>query len=119
MIDTSEPTPLQFRILGPLEADADGRVLELGGRKQRAVLGALLLRAGEVVPDERLIDDVWGDNPPASAAHGLEAYVSRLRGVLAPHGVVLLRGGGGYRLDVGRAVVDAQVFATLVEEARS
>ena len=117
MIDTSEPTPLQFRILGPLEADADGRVLELGGRKQRAVLGALLLRAGEVVPDERLIDDVWGDNPPASAAHGLEAYVSRLRGVLAPHGVVLLRGGGGYRLDVGRVVVDAQVFATLVEEA--
>jgi basic membrane lipoprotein Med (substrate-binding protein (PBP1-ABC) superfamily)/DNA-binding SARP family transcriptional activator len=109
--------PLQFRILGPLEADADGRVLELGGRKQRAVLGALLLRAGEVVPDERLIDDVWGDNPPASAAHGLEAYVSRLRGVLAPHGVVLLRGGGGYRLDVGRVVVDAQVFATLVEEA--
>jgi basic membrane lipoprotein Med (substrate-binding protein (PBP1-ABC) superfamily)/DNA-binding SARP family transcriptional activator len=117
VIDTSEPTPLQFRILGPLEADVDGRVLELGGRKQRAVLGALLLRAGEVVPDERLIDDVWGDDPPVSAAHGLEAYVSRLRGVLAPHGVVLLRGGGGYRLDVGRASVDAQVFTTLVEEA--
>jgi basic membrane lipoprotein Med (substrate-binding protein (PBP1-ABC) superfamily)/DNA-binding SARP family transcriptional activator len=95
----------------------DGRVLELGGRKQRAVLGALLLRAGEVVPNERLIDDVWGDSPPASAAHGLEAYVSRLRGVLGPHGVYLLRGGGGYRLDLGRAVVDAQVFVTLVEDA--
>ena len=95
----------------------DGRALELGGRKQRAVLAALLLRAGEVVRDERLIDDVWGDSPPASAAHGLEAYISRLRGVLAPHGVLLRRGGGGYRLDLGPAVVDAQVFASLVEEA--
>jgi basic membrane lipoprotein Med (substrate-binding protein (PBP1-ABC) superfamily)/DNA-binding SARP family transcriptional activator len=94
-----------------------GRGLELGGRKQKAVLGALLLRMGEAVPDERLIDDVWGENPPASAAHGLEAYVSRLRGVLAPHGVILLREGGGYRLDIGSAVVDAHVFATLVEEA--
>jgi basic membrane lipoprotein Med (substrate-binding protein (PBP1-ABC) superfamily)/DNA-binding SARP family transcriptional activator len=117
VIDTSQSTPLQFRILGALEADVDGRVLELGGRKQRAVLGVLLLRADEVVSTERLIDDVWGDSPPASAAHGVEAYVSKLRGVLAPHGVLLRRGGGGYRLDLGRAVLDARVFATLVDDA--
>jgi basic membrane lipoprotein Med (substrate-binding protein (PBP1-ABC) superfamily)/DNA-binding SARP family transcriptional activator len=117
VIDTSEPTPLHFRILGALEADVDGRMLELGGRKQRAVLGVLLLRAGEVVPTERLIDDVWGDTPPASAVHGVEAYVSKLRGVLEPHGVFVRRGGGGYRLDLGAAVLDAQAFATLVDDA--
>jgi DNA-binding SARP family transcriptional activator/basic membrane lipoprotein Med (substrate-binding protein (PBP1-ABC) superfamily) len=80
-------------------------------------LGALLLRAGEVVPDERLVDEIWADSPPASAAHSLEAYVSRLRQVLAPHGVALERRGGGYRIGLGRAVLDARVFEALVEEA--
>ncbi len=100
-----------------LEAEIEGRALELGGRKQRAVLAALLLRAGEVVPDERLVDDIWGENPPASAAHSLEAYVSRLRQALAPHGVALERRGGGYRISLGRAVLDSLVFEALVEEA--
>jgi DNA-binding SARP family transcriptional activator/basic membrane lipoprotein Med (substrate-binding protein (PBP1-ABC) superfamily) len=113
---TTEPDPLQLRTLGPLEAEADGRV-ELGGRKQRAVLGALLLRAGEVVTDARLIDDVWGDGPPASAAHTLEAYVSRLRRELGPHGIALERHPGGYRLRLGPAVLDAQVFEARVDEA--
>jgi basic membrane lipoprotein Med (substrate-binding protein (PBP1-ABC) superfamily)/DNA-binding SARP family transcriptional activator len=64
-----------------------------------------------------VIDDVWGDTPPASAVHGVEAYVSKLRGVLEPHGVFVRRGGGGYRLDLGGAVLDAQAFATLVDDA--
>jgi DNA-binding SARP family transcriptional activator len=95
----------------------DGRTLELGGRKQRAVLAALLLRVGEIVADERLIDDLWGESPPASAAHTVEAYVSRLRRELAPHGVTLERRGGGYRLGLGAAVLDAQVFEELVSNA--
>jgi DNA-binding SARP family transcriptional activator/basic membrane lipoprotein Med (substrate-binding protein (PBP1-ABC) superfamily) len=69
------------------------------------------------VPDERLVDDVWGDRPPASSAHGLEAYVSRLRQALAPHGVALERRGGGYRIDLGAAALDAQVAAALVDDA--
>ena len=77
----------------------------------------MLLRAGEVVPDQRLVDDIWGDNPPASAAHSLEAYVSRLRQALAPHGVTLERRGGGYRIDLGPAVLDSRVFEALVVEA--
>lgn len=77
----------------------------------------MLLRAGEVVPDEHLVDEVWGDSPPASAAHSLEAYVSRLRQALAPHGAALERRGGGYRIDLGRAVLDSQVFEALVDEA--
>jgi DNA-binding SARP family transcriptional activator/basic membrane lipoprotein Med (substrate-binding protein (PBP1-ABC) superfamily) len=115
--ETSESEPIRFRILGALEAEVEERALELGGRKQRAVLAALLLRAGKVVPDERLVDEIWGDSPPASAAHTLETYVSRLRQVLAPHGVDLERRGGGYRVALGRAVLDSRVFEALVEEA--
>jgi DNA-binding SARP family transcriptional activator/basic membrane lipoprotein Med (substrate-binding protein (PBP1-ABC) superfamily) len=81
------------------------------------VLAALLLRAGEVVPDARLVDEVWGESPPASAGHGLEAYVSRLRRSLAGHGVGIERRAGGYRLNLGSAVLDSQVFVELVESA--
>jgi basic membrane lipoprotein Med (substrate-binding protein (PBP1-ABC) superfamily)/DNA-binding SARP family transcriptional activator len=69
------------------------------------------------VPDERLIDDIWGERPPASAAHSLEAYVSRLRQALAPYGVALERRGGGYRIGLGPAVLDSLVFEALVAEA--
>jgi DNA-binding SARP family transcriptional activator/basic membrane lipoprotein Med (substrate-binding protein (PBP1-ABC) superfamily) len=115
--ETSESESLRFRILGPIEAEVEGRALDLGGRKQRAVLAALLLRAGQVVPDHRLVDEIWGDSPPASAAHSLEAYVSRLRQALAPHGATLERRGGGYRIGLGRAVLDSRVFEALVDEA--
>ena len=93
------------------------RTLELGGGKQRAALGALLLRAGTVVSDSRLVEAIWGEHPPASAAHGLEAYVSRLRTELVPHGVALERQGGGYRLELGSAILDARVFEELADEA--
>lgn len=109
--------PITFRILGPLDADTEGGAVELGGRKQRAVLAALLLRAETVVPDERLIDDVWGEHPPATAAHTLEAYVSRLRRELAAHAVTLERRGGGYRLGLGGAILDARIFQELVDAA--
>ena len=115
--ETSDSTSLRFRILGALEAEADRRALDLGGRKQQSVLAALLLRAGEVVSDDRLIDEIWGDSPPESAAHSLEAYVSRLRQALAGHGVALERRGGGYRVDLGAAVLDSKVFEALVDEA--
>jgi DNA-binding SARP family transcriptional activator/basic membrane lipoprotein Med (substrate-binding protein (PBP1-ABC) superfamily) len=114
---TSEPEKTRFRILGVLEAEVGERTLELGGGKQRAALAALLLRAGEVVAVERMVDEIWGESPPPSAAHSLEAYVSRLRKVLAPNGVSLERQGRGYRLALGHAVLDAHVFEGLVQEA--
>ena len=114
---TSNSDTLLFRVLGGLDAELGDCVLELGGGKQRAVLGALLLRAGTVVSDARLIDEVWGDNPPPSVLHGLEAYVSRLRHELAPHGVLLERLGGGYRLDLGAARLDATEFEALADKA--
>nr|MBA3375652.1 winged helix-turn-helix domain-containing protein [Actinomycetota bacterium] len=64
---------MEFRLLGPLEARVGGEAVRLGGAKQRALLAVLLLRADEVVSVERLIDEVWGDTPPPSAAHSLEA----------------------------------------------
>lgn len=114
---TNESKSTRFRILGALEAEAGDRALEFGGGKQRAVLGALLLRADEAVPVERLLGEIWGDSPPQSAAHSLEVYVSRLRKVLVPHGVSLERGGGGYRIVLGEAGLDARAFEELVEEA--
>jgi DNA-binding SARP family transcriptional activator/basic membrane lipoprotein Med (substrate-binding protein (PBP1-ABC) superfamily) len=114
---TSESARVHFRILGALEAEVGQDTVDLGGPKQRAVLAALLLRPGEVVPDARLTDEIWGDRPPASAAHGLEAYASKLRQALAPHGVPIERKGGGYRIDLGDARVDAEIFAALVDEA--
>ena len=81
------------------------------------MLAALLLRRDEVVPVGRLFDEVWGDDPPASAAHSLESYVSRLRRALSPYGVAVERRGGGYRIDLGRALLDSQVFEALVDQA--
>jgi DNA-binding SARP family transcriptional activator/basic membrane lipoprotein Med (substrate-binding protein (PBP1-ABC) superfamily) len=69
------------------------------------------------VPVERLFDEVWGDDPPVSAAHSLESYVSRLRGALSPYGVAVERRGAGYRIDLGGAVLDSQVFEALVDQA--
>jgi DNA-binding SARP family transcriptional activator/basic membrane lipoprotein Med (substrate-binding protein (PBP1-ABC) superfamily) len=112
-----ESEPLRFRILGGLEAEVGERAIELGGGKQRAVLAALLLHRGELVPVERLFDEVWGDDPPASAAHSLESYVSRLRRALSPYGVAIERRGGGYRIDLDGAVLDSQVFEDLVDQA--
>jgi len=80
--------PLDFLLLGPLEVRDGGRPLHLGGVRQRSVLAILLLRAGDVVPADTLIDELWGDRPPADAASALQQHVSRLRRLLDPHAVV-------------------------------
>lgn len=108
---------IEFRVLGPLEVVRGGERLALGGAKQRAVLAVLLLRAGEVVPLERLIDEVWGSDPPPSAAHTLESYVSRLRQLLNGSGPVFARRGVGYAIDLHGAPLDALAFAELHESA--
>ena len=74
----------EFLILGPLEARLDGRPVVLRGAKQRALLAALLLYPGQVLSVERLIDDLWGEAPPQSAANALQVYVSQLRRRSAP-----------------------------------
>ena len=108
---------LELRLLGALEVSVDGSPLVLGGGKQRAVLAVLLLSADEVVPVTRLVDEVWGESPPPSAAHSLEVYVSRLRQLLGERGPLLQRLGAGYRLRLGDATLDARSFVRLSEEA--
>ena len=65
---------LEFSVLGPLEVRADGQPLALGGAKRRALLALLLVRANEVVSTDRLIDELWGENPPETAANTLQAH---------------------------------------------
>ena len=74
---------MEFRILGPLEVLDEGRRLALGGRKPRALLALLLLHRAETLGTERLIDELWGERPPATAAKSLRVHVSRLRAALS------------------------------------
>jgi DNA-binding SARP family transcriptional activator/basic membrane lipoprotein Med (substrate-binding protein (PBP1-ABC) superfamily) len=93
------------------------RVISVGGPKPSAVLALLLLQADEVVSVERVIDEVWGDSPPPSAGHSLEAYVSRLRSRLAGESPAIVRHGGGYSLRLNDALLDSRTFTELAAEA--
>ena len=75
---------MDFRILGPLEVVDDGGPSTLGGARQRALLAILLLRRGKLVPAARLVEELYGAEPPATAAKSLQAHVSRLRKALRP-----------------------------------
>jgi DNA-binding SARP family transcriptional activator len=70
---------MDFRLLGPLEVAEHDRSVVLGGVKQRALLAVLLLHANDVVSTEQLVDEVWGESPPATVAKSIQVYVSRLR----------------------------------------
>ena len=108
---------MEFRILGPLEVVEQGRALPLGGARQRALLALLLTRANEVVSADRLIDELWGAQPPRTAANALQYHVSQLRKALAPHEAIVTQE-PGYVIRVGPDELDLLRFELLVEEAR-
>ena len=107
---------MEFRVLGPLEVVRDGDPIALGGDKQRALLALLLLHRREVISNDRLIDELWDEQPPPASTKTLHVYVSRLRKVLGD-GVLETRG-HGYRLAVPAEAVDADRFEELVVAAR-
>jgi DNA-binding SARP family transcriptional activator len=107
---------VEFRLLGTLDAGEQGSVA-LGGRKQRTLLAYLLLHRNEAIPRDTLIDALWPEDPPATAAHALDVYVSRLRKSLGGDGLFETRG-GSIRLNVADEAVDAARFEQLVGEAR-
>lgn len=107
---------VEFRILGRLEVVERGQALSLGGPKQRALLAVLVLHRGEVVSTDRLIDELWRERAPASAAKTVQGYVSHLRKALG-RGVILTEG-RGYRLSVEPGEVDAGRFELLSAEGR-
>src|SRR3954451_24824980 len=76
--------PLRFELLGTVRAIRGGAEVDLGPAKQRAVLAVLLLNAGRAVPASRIVDAVWGDEPPENGANVVQKYVAGLRRVLDP-----------------------------------
>src|SRR4029079_2861741 len=107
---------LDFRMLGPLEVVKDGRPLLLGAPRQRTLLAILLLHRREVVPSERLIDELWGERPPATASKTLQGYISHLRKALRPD--VPAARNGGYMLAAAPEAVDLERFEKLAAQAR-
>ena len=107
---------MEFRILGPLEALDQGRPLQLGGPKQRALLALLLLHLNEAVAADRLIDELWDGHPPRTAAKSLQVYVSALRKLL-PSGTLLTRP-AGYELRLDADGLDLARFEAFVASAR-
>jgi DNA-binding SARP family transcriptional activator/DNA-binding beta-propeller fold protein YncE len=111
---------LDFRILGPFEVHREGGSLPLGGRQQRALLAALVLRANELVSSERLIDELWPEDPPDTADHLVHVYVSRLRKALGDDGRdVLVTRQPGYELLIPSGGRDLDRFEERLGDAKA
>jgi DNA-binding SARP family transcriptional activator len=116
---------LQLKVLGPVEAWRGGGQIGLGESRQRAVLGLLALNPDVAVHRETLIDAVWGEDPPETAAQLVQAYVSRLRRTLDPEHSprdtrgLLVSAGTSYRLQVGADQLDLLAFGQLADRARA
>jgi DNA-binding SARP family transcriptional activator len=87
---------MRVRLLGRVDVLVDATVREVPGLRRKAVLAALALQPGEVVSTDRLIDVVWGDEPPANTLATLHNHMSRLRTVLGDRNVILRRGHGRF-----------------------
>ena len=111
---------VEIRLLGRVDALIDGRSLPLRGSKLRGVLAILALRANRTVGADDLIDGLWGDRPPQSAAKNVQYYVSQLRKALASDdsGASIVTHGRSYELRLPQDAVDAARFEHLVDRAR-
>jgi WD40 repeat protein/DNA-binding SARP family transcriptional activator len=107
---------MEFRILGPLEVESDGDLLSVSRRQPRALLAVLLLDANRVVPRDRLVEALWGEQPPERSANALQVYVSQLRRLLGRDLIVTQP--PGYLIHVEDGRLDLKRFEHLVSEAR-
>jgi DNA-binding SARP family transcriptional activator/tetratricopeptide (TPR) repeat protein len=116
---------MELRLLGPVQAWAGQREVDLGTRRQRLVLALLALEVNKLVPVDRLIELSWPTDPPASARRILHTHISRLRTTLAPTGqptstaVAIHRRGGGYLLRADPVAVDVHLFRATVARSRA
>ena len=109
MVSADSAGGLRVELLGPVEAWVDGQRVALGGQRPRALLAVLALMRGRVVSSERLIDELWGEDPPARARESLQMHVSRVRRALTEAGGDadrLVNRAGGYVLVLGRGACD-------------
>jgi DNA-binding SARP family transcriptional activator/Tfp pilus assembly protein PilF len=111
---------MRWRVLGPLEVQAEDGWTGVDAPKRRALLAALLAEPGQIVSSARLIDELWRDDPPPAARKLISGYVLKLRRALGdPDGRVVVTRAPGYQLMTGRAEVDAGRFEELVSQGRS
>jgi len=106
----------EFRVLGPLEVEREGTLIGIGAPKERALLLYLLLNANTVASTDRIIDALWGDAPPASAAKLVQHYVSQLRDKLGRTAIVTVS--PGYRTQIAAGSLDSVRFEQLLREGR-
>jgi DNA-binding SARP family transcriptional activator len=107
---------VEFLVLGPLHVMHAGEALALGGPQQRALLALLLVHPPEWVSRDRLIDELWGERPPPSAANAVQVHVSGIRKLL--RAAAVRTSASGYRLDVDLGLVDARRFERLLDDAQ-
>jgi predicted ATPase/DNA-binding SARP family transcriptional activator len=116
---TGQAKQVELGILGPLEVRVAGRPVQVPGARQRALLAALALRRGHVVPVDGLVDQVFGEAPPREARNALQTYVVRLRQALGPAAPVVATRAPGYLLEVPADAVDAERFTALLGQVRA
>lgn len=111
---TEHNPTVEISVLGPLLVRVGGREHPIGAVKQRLLLARLVVSDGSVASHDELIDALWGEAPPATAAKNLQVLVGRLRAIVGRDAIRTEP--GGYRLDTARCRVDASVFEYLVAE---
>jgi class 3 adenylate cyclase len=107
---------LEVRLLGPIEASCRGELVGLGGPKPRTLLAVLALEAGRVVSVDRIVEALWPGDPPETAAHAVQVYVSQLRKALGP---AIATRAPGYELGLAPERVDLHRFVRLTQEGRA
>ena len=113
---------MEYRILGPLEVSYGGSLLDVGGPRHRKLLSVLLVNAGDVVSSERLINALWGEDPPYSAPSMLHVRVSEIRNALrggrVDQNAGIVTQHSGYQLQVGVDELDSRRFERLAAAGR-
>jgi DNA-binding SARP family transcriptional activator/tRNA A-37 threonylcarbamoyl transferase component Bud32/WD40 repeat protein len=121
---TTGSVPVEFRVLGPIEARVDGLPVDIGGFRQRRLLAVLISRAGGVIETDALAEYVWDDDDrPDNAVEAARTYISRLRRSFSEAGLdaasLIVTQAPGYRLILDDTEVDAARFEQLVMAARA
>jgi DNA-binding NarL/FixJ family response regulator/DNA-binding SARP family transcriptional activator len=107
---------MDVRLLGPVEATVDGREIPIGAGKPRALFAVLALHAGMPLSSDRLIEALWGERPPPTAAKLVQAHVSQLRKALDGNGALIATRGHAYQLDIDPESIDVRRFERLVDD---